>query len=441
MIPVNIDKSYLPHKPGIYLFKDPHNQVLYVGKAIDLYSRVSSYFAGSLSTKTTHLLERVSQVETIVVESELEALILEVNLIKRYLPAFNVRLTDDKDYLYVAITKEDFPRIITARKKDLSAKERIKKYFGPFPSSRTVRQTLKQLRKVFPWCTSPPKTNFQSRLGNILPTPSWKARACFYYHLGLCSGPCVGAINQEDYRKIISRFAKFLSGQKNELLKELGQEMKGLADILEFEEAQQIKRVIDGINYLTQPNRTALYLENPNFLAQENRLALDELQKVLNLNQLPERIEAYDISNIQGKQASGSMVVLTDGDIDKSQYRRFKIRVVDRANDVGMLKEMVKRRLTHLDWPLPQLMLVDGGRGQAKAVKLEIRNNIPASRTKFEIPVFGLAKRMEWLYPPEGEIIKLSKRSLSLRLLQKIRDESHRFALAYHRKLRQKTLL
>lgn len=435
MIPVNIGKVSLPHKPGIYLFKDDDNLVLYVGKAIDLYSRVSSYFTRSPNIKACHLLQKVSQVETIVVESELEALILEANLIKRYLPAFNVRLTDDKDYLYIAITKEDFPRVITLRKKDLSTKRGLKKYFGPFPSSRTVRSTLKQLRKVFPWCSNP------------------RLRACFYNHLGLCPGACTGAISKEDYRKIINRFAKFLSGQKNELLKELDQEMKGLADNLEFEEAQKVKGVIAGINYLTQSNRVAFYLENPNFLAQENKLALNELQKELNLSEFPERIEAYDISNIQGREASGSMVVLTDGDIDKSQYRRFKIRS-GTAGDVGMLREMIKRRLTHLDWSLPQLILVDGGRGQARAVNEEFlrfaegkrqgsaseRYNSFRARAK-QVLIYGLAKRREWLYPPEGEIIKLPKRSLALRLLQKIRDESHRFALFYHRKLRHKTLL
>lgn len=416
MIPTFIDKSYLPHKPGIYLFKGSQDQVLYVGKAVDLYSRVASYFTGAApNTKTAHLLEKVSQVETIVVESELEALILEARLIKKHLPPFNVRLIDDKDYLYITITEEDFPKVTTARKKDLPG---VEKYFGPFPSGTTVRKTLKMLRRVFPWCQS-----------------GYRKRACFYYHLGLCPGPCIGMISKEEYRKIITRFTKFLEGKKSKLLGELTAEMHYFSGKTQFEEAQKVKGVIDGFNYLTQPNRTSLYLQNPNFLEGENKQALFELQRVLNLKSYPDRIEAYDISNIQGGQASGSMVVLTNGEIDKSQYRKFKIRMSGRPNDVGMLKEMIKRRFTHSEWPSPQLVVVDGGRGQARAIFLLLQD------MNLQIPIFGLAKRMDWLYPPEGEVVKLPKRSLGLRLLQRVRDESHRFALFYHRKLRQKTLL
>ena len=402
-----MDKSLIPKKSGVYIFKDNEGRVLYVGKAIDLYHRVASYFSKDLPLKTAALVEKIASVETIVVESELEALILEANLIKKYLPPFNVRLTDDKDYLYIGISKGDFPKIITIRKQDL---KKIKKFFGPFPSSRTVRDTLRMLRLVFPWCSNP------ASQGSTL-------RGCFYYHLRLCPGACVGSINKRDYNKIISRFSKFMDGKKGELVDELLHEMKKTADEQKFEEAAKVKKTLDGINYLTQTNRVPLYLENPNFLEEENRLALEQLQKDLNLPTPPQRIEAYDISNILGKDATGSMVVLTNGEIDKSQYRKFKIRLSGRPNDVGMMKEMIGRRLTHPEWPIPDLIIIDGGRGQAKGVKIEI-------------PVFGLAKKREWLYPPEGEIIKLPKRSLSLKLLQKIRDEAHRFAIAYHRKLR-----
>lgn len=219
-----------------------------------------------------------------------------------------------------------------------------------------------------------------------------------------------------------------MNGKKEELVKELTGEMEQASKERRFEEAQKIKRILEGIFYLTQTNRVSKYLENPNFLQDETRQALAQLQRDLNLPNLPERIEGYDISNIQGKDATGSMVVLTNGEVDKSQYRRFKIRIAGKANDVGQMREMIDRRLKHLEWPLPDLILVDGGRAQARAVK-------------FEIPVFGLAKRQEWLYPPQGEIIKLPKVSLSLKLLQKIRDEAHRFALNYHRKLHGKMVL
>lgn len=431
MIPSFINRSILPHRPGIYLFKDSLDNVLYIGKAVDLYSRIASYFSGSQnSAKTAQLVKEISGIETIIVESELEALILEANLIKKYLPTFNVRLTDDKDYLYIALTKEDFTRVITARKNQLTV---VKKWFGPFPSSTTVKETLKQLRRIFPWCSNPPKQTYE-----VSRTRPRRLRACFYYHLGLCPGPCVGKIDVQEYSKLASRFAKFLEGKKEELVSELTAEMRDCSSKMQFEDAQRIKKTIDGINYLTQPNRISKYLENPNFLEDERLQALVQLQKDLTLDKIPARIEAYDVSNIGGRQASGSMVVATHGAIDKSQYRRFKINPLagrsGKPNDVGMLKEVVSRRLNHPNWPIPQLILVDGGRGQASVIATL------CNQKGVKIPVLGLAKRMEWLYPPRGEIIKLPKRSLSLRLLQKIRDESHRFALNYHRKLRGRAL-
>lgn len=414
MIPSFLDRSKLPRKSGVYQFLDNKRNVLYVGKAIDLYHRVASYFDKDVSGKTAVLVANIASVETIIVESELEALILEANLIKKYHPIFNVRLMDDKDYLYIGITKEDFPKVVTIRKQDLKS---AKLYFGPFPSSRTVRDTLKLLRRVFPWCSNPPKGN------NI-------SRACFYYHLGLCPGACVGLISREVYQKTIRRFVKFLEGKKEELVEEIFREMQQASKEQKFEEAAKLKKMLDGINYLTQTNRSSLYLENPNFLEEERQLGLSQLQKDLNLPKIPERIEGYDISNIQGKEAVGSMVVLTNGEIDKSQYRKFKIKITGKPNDVGMHKEMLSRRLKHKEWRFPDLILIDGGRAQARAAaEILVKYNL-------NIPVFGLAKRMEWLYPPQGELIKLPRKSLSLRLLQKLRDESHRFAVAYHRKLR-----
>lgn len=385
----------IPHKPGVYIFKGAKGEILYVGKAIDLHSRVSQYHSPVL-------VQKIKTTETIIVESEFEALILEANLIKRYLPPFNIRLKDDKDYLYIIVTNENFPKIISGRKTDTNSSL---KNFGPFPSSKTAKDTLRKLRRIFPWCSNPKGK-----------------RACFYYHLGLCPGTCAGKITQKEYKKIIDRFIKFMDGRKKELVDELTKEMQKYSKIHDFENAIRIRKIIEGITYITQPNRTKLYLENPNFLEEENNLALIELQKVLGLKKIPERIEGYDISNISGKNAVGSMVVLTHGKIDKSQYRKFKILITGKPNDVGMIKEIIGRRLKN-DWPLPDLIIVDGGLAQARAVDLMI-------------PVFGLAKRMEWLFSPDGGIIRLSKHSLSLKLLQKLRDEAHRFAINYHRKLR-----
>lgn len=418
MIPAFINKSQLPHKPGVYIYRrslksSPKGQVIYVGKAIDLYSRVSSYFSGEQTLKTAAMVSEIASVETIIVESELEALILEANLIKKYLPEFNIRLTDDKDYLYIKITREDFPKVLTARKHAL--KDSLK-YFGPFPSSRTVKETLKSLRKVFPWCSNP---------------PTRKSIACFYYHLGLCPGACVGKVSIVEYRKNIFRLSQLLEGKKENLIAELSKEMDELAKKQKFEKAGSTKKMIMGIVYLTEPNRIKSYLENPNFLENQRELALKALQDALKLPELPKRIEGYDISHIQGKEATGSMVVLTDGEIDKSQYRKFKIRLAGRPNDVGMHREMMRRRLKHTEWPKPDLIIIDGGRGQVNAVNNELL-------TLSKLPIFGLAKRMEWLYAPGVEIVKLPKKSPALQLLQRLRDESHRFAISYHRKLRNK---
>lgn len=430
MTPVFLDKKLFPHKSGVYKFKDQNGKIIYVGKAIDLKTRIASYFSGVQSAKTVALVKNIAGVETIIVESELEALILEANLIKKYLPVFNVRLTDDKDYLYIAITKEDFPKIITARKMDL---DKMKKFWGPFPSARTVRDTLKLLRRVFPWCSNPPKYP-KYRFANSKPIQFRKNRTCFYFHLGLCPGACVGLISREDYLKTIKRFSRFLDGKKDELVEELPTEMMRLSKEQKYEDAARIKKILEGIGYLTQINRTKIYLENPNFLEEETTLALEQLQKDLNLPKTPERIECYDISNIQGTDATGSMVVLSHGDIDKSQYRKFKIKLFGRPDDVGMHKEMIKRRLKHSEWKFPDLIIVDGGRGQVRGISYQL------SALSLQIPIFGLAKKLEWIYPPEGDVIKLPKKSLSLKLLQKIRDESHRFAISYHRELRGKSL-
>lgn len=464
MLPPFISDSQIPHKPGIYIYKDKNGKVIYVGKAVDLYSRVSSYFSKSWhDIKTTKLVENIADIETVIVESEIEALILEANLIKKFMPLYNIKLTDDKDYLYIVVTDEEYPKVVTARKKDLI---KVKKWFGPYPSATTVKQTLKRLRRIFPWCQNPGSGAWGVARRRITTSNVPRAisnKACFYYHIGQCPGACVGSVSKEDYNKIIRRFSKFLDGKKQELLEELSNEMELYSKDLEFEQAAKIKRIVEGINYITAPTKITNYLINPNFLDDLNQNSLKELQKALNLPQLPVRIEAYDISNFQGKEATGSMVVLTNGEIDKSQYRRFKIKITGKPNDYAMHAEMMGRRLKHPEWPYPQLLLIDGGRGQVNAVKkviLSLSKDLLKKRMETDssseftpdsdpgalndisqIPIYGLAKREEWLYPPEGEVIKLSKRNLGLRLLQKIRNESHRFAITYHKNLRAKAFL
>lgn len=431
MLPSFVNTELIPHKPGVYIYKNAAGEVIYVGKAIDLRNRVSSYFNGRpTNSKTAVLVQNIASLETILVESEIEALILEANLIKKHLPLYNIRLTDDKDYLYIVITNEDYPKIVTARKKDVID---ASKWFGPFPSATTVKTTLKKLRRIFPWCSNPVGSRTNKEITGAEGVRS--GRPCFYYHIRLCPGACIGAISKEDYRKTLTRFSKFMDGKKQELVDELTGEMNTFSTNLQYEEAAGVKKIIEGISYLTSPNKIQGYLENPNFLEDLNNRALEELQKALNLSGLPSRIECYDISNFQGHESTGSMVVLTHGEIDKSQYRKFKIQITGKPDDFAMHAEMMRRRLKHKEWPLPQLFLIDGGRGQVRASFEEME------KAGVNVPVFGLAKQMEWLYPPDGEVVKLPKRHLGLRLLQKIRDESHRFAITYHRKLRAKAFL
>lgn len=414
--PLFVKQADIPKRPGVYIYKDITGKVIYVGKAINLYNRVSSYFnSRHTDPKTIALVENIASFETIEVLSEIEALILEANLIKKYLPLYNIRLTDDKDYLYIKVTKEDFPKILIARRGEL---EDALEFFGPFPSSRTVRTTLKRLRRIFPYCT-------QGEARRINEKP------CFFYHLSLCPGVCAGKIKKQDYRKIINNFINFMRGNTRGLISDFHLEMKEYSACQEYEKASALKRTIEGLEYLTQSTNAQVYLENPNFVEDQNQKSLEELKKCLKLKNLPDRIECFDISNLQGQQATGSLVVLTSGEVDKKWYRRFKIHLEGKPSDVAQMKEMIARRLEHFEWPKPDLIIVDGGRGQVRGAKEEL------DKAGWDIPVFGLAKRMEWLYTPGTEIIKLPRTSLSIRLLQKIRDEAHRFAISYHRKLRQ----
>lgn len=410
MIPSSFDRSKIPHKPGIYIYKDDHGRILYVGKAIDLYHRIASYFSGKHDPKTAQLVTEIKDLETIIVESEFEALLLEANLIKKYLPPFNIKLTDDKDYLYIKITKEDFPQILVARKQDLKD---AKIYFGPFPSGKTVRSTLKKLRRIFPWCANP-----NGR------------RPCFYYHLNLCIGPCAGVVDKAEYNKMINKFSKFMQGKKDEVLKEYEKEIKQYAAVLEFEKAEQTKKTLEGLKYLLQTNDTSVYLENPNFIEDQAKMALLELKNILKLDVIPERIECFDISNIMGQEAVGSMVVLTHGEVDKKWYRKFKIKATGKPNDTLMMAEMIARRCKHPEWPKPDIIVVDGGKPQVGACVKQL------NLCGWKVPVFGLAKRLELIIKSDYTEIKLPRSSKALKLLQKIRDEAHRFAISYHRKLR-----
>lgn len=468
------DYLSLPTKAGVYRYSDRDGTILYVGKAIDLKSRVSSYFAKSaqLGPKTRAMVAQVETITFTIVESELEALLLEAFYIKKYKPKYNIMLKDSKMYLRIRITiKDDYPRILLARNED----DPKSIYFGPFPSSSAVKLVLKTIRRVFPFVS-------------VLNHPK---RICLFHHLGLC--PCPPMFGSPElkktYRKNIKGLIRILEGESQTIMKELEKDRDRASKEERFEEALILQKKINALSLITTPfHRPNEYAVNPNLREDIRQKELDGLQEVLLAQGLQvkdlSRIECYDISNIQGTNATASMVVLTNGEIDKSQYRKFKIKrewdrrnKKDLPNDFAMMKEVLTRRLRHEDWHFPSLIIVDGGKGQVAS------GLIALAESGVEIPLVGLAKREETIVVPsiEGndnkqsslkhvrsyhellqirfsgtkeerneEIIvqednfieiSLPKNSPSLHLVQRIRDEAHRFAITYHRKLRSTSAL
>lgn len=425
-------KLKLPDKHGIYMFKNEKGDILYVGKALNIKHRVSSYFTKGLElgSRTKMMLSQATTVDYVVVENELEALLLEANLIKRYMPRYNVRFTDGKAYPFIKITVQDkYPKVLQARRvDDLQAL-----FFGPYASVGIMRSVFRIIRRVFP---------YQSVMNH-------QKRPCLYYHLGLC--PCPTVFDSEAmkkvYRKNIRYLIKFLQGKKQDVIKGLIKDMEQVARKERFEDAAKIKKQIEQTQLITSPmHRPIEYLENPNLVSDQQQKELSELRRVLGENGLNvqnlDRIECYDISNIQGKQATGSMVVLTNGEIDKSQYRKFKVKILGRPNDVAMMREVIRRRVRHQDWGAPNLVVVDGGRGQVYGVIEELRDLEYNQYTG--IPVIGLAKRLEEIVIPYNEnfkMVRLPLNSPAINTLRRVRDEAHRFAIQYHKKLRLRQLL
>jgi len=416
----------IPNKPGIYQFFTNSNELLYIGKAIDLKKRVNSYFKSSsnLLPKTQLMVSQIEHIETIVVESEIEALLLEAELIKKENPKYNHQLKDDKSYIYIHFSKDNFPRIHAARKNQIKPNEKTVS-FGPFTSSRIVKQTLKELRKVFPYRSC---TNNRFKQQNV----------CLYYHIGLCQGPCENKVTEDQYHKDIKNFQSFLKRKTKTIVRNLNNNMKKASAEQKFELAATIRDQIDRLQFLITDFRLPEeYIRDPNLIEDIRTQTLLDMQKRLSLPLKPNRIECYDISNIQGKSATGSMVVFNAGEPDKKEYRRFKIKSKETPDDYGMLQEVLRRRFvrtitktTKESWPKPDLIVIDGGAGQLSATT-EIIN-----KYKLNIPVISLAKKNEEIYYQNNKIT-LSKRSPVLQLLQHMRDEAHRFAITYHRKLRE----
>jgi len=545
----------LPHKPGVYLFRDASGNVLYAGKASDLNSRVRSYFSASasLTNKLRKLVPQVSDFEFFVTDSEQEALILECNLIKKYRPRYNVRLKDDKTYPYLKIDiQDDWPRVYITRRMEQDGS----RYFGPYASATSVRRALNLLKQLFP---------FRSCRKEITGTDY---RPCLEYHIHRCAGPCVGEITRDDYRDIIDQVIMFLEGKQEGVVRKLRGDMLAASACMEYERAALLRDqlrsvqmvtehqkitsiergdqdiialaqhreqaivevffirggrlverdhfVVQGVRdeapdwvmsgFLNQFYSSATYvpplillqhlpedsmlleewlssrrgsgvrLRSPlrgekrklvDMVAENARQSLEQMmaariceqdaagalsktQSALNLPQIPNRIECYDISDISGTSAVGSMVVFEGGQPKKAHYRRFRIKTVEGADDYAKMQEVLRRRFKRVVWGksvahgqgkdespwgiIPDLVLIDGGRGHLSAA-LDIMEEMEVNF----IPVAAIAKENEEIFRRGlPEPIVLPRDSDALHLLQRIRDEAHRFAVSYHRKERSR---
>ncbi|MEK5339986.1 excinuclease ABC subunit UvrC [Weizmannia sp. FSL W8-1119] len=524
--------ALLPAQPGCYLMKDRQGTIIYVGKAKILKNRVRSYFSGSHDAKTQRLVSEIEDFEYIVTSSNIEALILEINLIKKHDPKYNIMLKDDKTYPYIKLTHERHPRLITTRK----VKKDKGKYFGPYPNVQAANETKKLLDRLYPLrkCTNMPD------------------RVCLYYHLGQCLAPCVNEVKEETYKEITDQITRFLNGGYTEIKKELEEKMHEAAEKLEFERAKEYRDQIANIemtmekqkitmtdftdrdifgyavdkgwmcvqvffmrqgklierdvslfpsydepeeeflSYLgqfyakpehikpkevlitekadrelaeqlleikvLQPKKgqkreLVLMAEKNAKIALKEKFALIErdeertIKAVENLGEkldiyTPHRIEAFDNSNIQGTNPVSAMVVFVDGKPAKKEYRKYKIKTVEGPDDYESMREVIRRRYIRAlreNLPLPDLIIIDGGKGQIDAARDVLENELG-----LEIPLGGLAKdekhnTSQLLFGNPLEVVPLGRNSQEFYLLQRIQDEVHRFAITFHRELRGKS--
>jgi excinuclease ABC subunit C len=422
------NKAKLPDSPGVYFFMKG-KQILYIGKATSLKDRVRSYFSNDLiATRGPLLVDMVFKTDKITfvkTDSVLEAIILEVNLIKKYQPKYNTKEKDNKSFNYVVITKEEFPRVLVERGRNLerfggkrfdlespkrSNLEEPKLVFGPFPNATQLKEALKIVRKIFPFRDG-------CKIGQDKP--------CFNYQIGLCPGVCADMISKKDYSKIIKNIELFFEGKKTQIIKNLQKEMNLFAKEQKFEEANKIKKTIFALNHIQDVSVIArddfsgkrFDLESP------KRSNLEEEKSL--------RIEAYDVAHISGSSNVGVMVVLEDGEPAKNEYRKFKVNN-SKQNDIAALKEILERRFTHEEWSFPQIIVVDGGKAQINIARKVLE------KFGLDIPVVSVLKN-EYHKPKAvmGDKTISSKYSNEILL---VNNEAHRFAIKYHRSLRNKVI-
>lgn len=538
----------LPSGPGVYLMKDVRGAIIYVGKALNLRSRVNSYFQspGRLDEKTRRLVKRAASLDFMVADSEQQALLMEMSLIKAHRPFFNIRLKDDKSFPYLKIDRQhEYPRLsVTRRVSDDGGY-----YLGPFADARSLRRTVRTLKQIFPLrhCRKPMDKKYP--------------RACLWHHLGQCLAPCTGAASRREYAAAVNGLIRFLEGKQDSVIRKLAAKMETASEKLDFEAAARYRDQIQAIGEVIEEHRLAavvrgeqdiiafvrddaqayvevFFIRNSHLTGREHYVlqgvhqeepaaimtgfvkqfyaasthiprrillqypiddaavirewlqgrrggameikvprrgqkkqllelvvrnaaqsrerqqvkqllapraltgALQELERELSLSAPPARIEGYDISNIQGKSAVGSMVVFDNGQPKTSAYRRFRIKTVLQADDYAMMGEVLRRRFQRRSgrdsgWEAPDLVLLDGGKGQLNAVR-----RVMAGIGAGDIPLASLAKKREEVFVPgRGRPIVLPRTAPGLKLLEQVRDEAHRFAVSYHHRLHQKRSL
>lgn len=434
----DLKKFKLPDEPGVYLFKKGR-KILYIGKAASLRDRVRSYFASDLvGRRGSHIVGMVADATTISWEetsSVLEALILEANLIKRHGPAFNTDQKDNKSWNYAVITKEDFPRVLLVRGRELAQgwdEADIKYLFGPYPHGGQLKEALRMVRRIFPYrdtkCVPCPdqirrgKASTDARLGrsNMNDLRSRSCKPCFNRQVGLCPGVCSGEMSKTEYAETVRNIKDLFSGKFKGLKQRLAREMKAAAKHEKFEEAETLRRQVSALEHI----------RDVSLLKEEYRHSYGGPSTSLGVNGT--RIEAYDTAHTAGTETVAVMTVVDGGEAHKSAYRKFKIKTV-KNDDVGALREALSRRLGHAEWPLPRVIVVDGGKAQVRVAE-KILNDAGVV-----VPVVGVVKN-EFHRPKnligEKRIIGANENDILL-----ANAEAHRFAITFHRQRRQKGMI
>jgi len=403
----------IPKTPGVYSFWSQNKNLLYIGKAGNLRNRAKTHFAQP-NYRDNLFIEQVKKIGYIKTDSEIEALLLESALIKELSPKYNVMWKDGKNYFFILITKESFPRVVVTHQKQMEGT-----YIGPFVDGKAVKHVLRSLRKAFPYYTK-----------------KHEKKLCQYCHLGLCPGP---EPNREEYKKNIKNLTAILRGKRISVLKTLRNHMWQASKDQDFEQAGKLRDQLEHIEIIF--SHAKIFRPDHEKALVHWTATEKDLQKIFKTKKRISRIEAYDISNTQGKESTSSMPVFIHGMPAKDQYRKFKIRNTGSPNDFAMLHETITRRLRHTEWPYPDIMIIDGGKGQLSSMLRAIREC--NTKQANQILVAAIAKKNNELFFPGNPaplFLKDTPQSV-FNLILHIRDEAHRFAITYHRKLRKKQLL